>query len=73
MQGGVRKLIHEYLDAPFDLRKRDLSLPLDDFFGTVLDDRSSVAALKRHAKKAGIPVSEAIRQIVRVYMKNINA
>lgn len=73
MEGALRKLIHEFLLDPIPLHERRRELPVDALLGAVDDTQDNIAALKKHADKAGIPVSEAIRQIARHYMESIHA
>lgn len=73
MEGAMRELIHDYLRYPFPLHERRRDLRVDALLGSVDDGGDKIEALKKHALKAGIPVSEAIRQIVRSYMESAGA
>lgn len=66
---GVRQLVAAYLDKPFkfkagqDAPMRDTKLP------GAWDTLANVEALRKHAARAGVSHSEAIRQILHRYIE----
>lgn len=74
IQGAMKVLVHAFLENPGPLSKTTSPGPKDSYLPGWWDRADMHRSLKKIAKKARLPASEVIRQIIRKHLEEqINA